>query len=77
MIAATTSGNHPSTPSSCWRNERQINDDEQSGGDQADPRLQRQISRIARNINIDVNSMVIETAMPNAAARLSDERKAT
>ena len=38
-------------------------------------RLQPQISRIARNIRIEVKSIVVATAMPNAAARLSEERK--
>ena len=39
-------------------------------------KLQRQTSRIAMNISTLVSSIVIETAMPNAAARLSDDRNA-
>ena len=40
-----------------------------------DGRLHLQISRMARYIRTLVNSIVKETAMPNAAARLADERK--
>ena len=38
-------------------------------------KLQPQTSRIAKNINTDVSSMVSDTAIPKAAARLSDDRK--
>ena len=37
--------------------------------------FQPQISRIVMNISTEVSSMVSDTAMPKAAARLSDERK--
>src|SRR5271169_2740303 len=40
-------------------------------------RLQFQISRITRNISTEVSNIVSETATPNAAARLSEERKAS
>jgi hypothetical protein len=38
-------------------------------------RLHPHTSRIVRNINSEVRSIVVATAMPKAAARLSEDRK--
>ena len=43
----------------------------------ASHRLHPQTSRMVRKIRIVVRNMVSDTAMPKAAARLSEERKAS
>ena len=76
ITAATISGTNP--PSKTFIRLAATNDKSTTMNSPATirlaGRLQFQISRITRNISTEVSSIVSDTAMPNAAARLSDER---
>src|SRR5471032_2954223 len=79
IAAATISGTYP--PSNTFIRLAETNERSTTINNPATSRLagrlQPQISRITKNISTDVSSMVSETATPNAAARLSEERKAS
>jgi hypothetical protein len=77
MMLATTNGNQP--PSNTFimlaLTKERSTTMKMPAVAMASGRLQCQISRIARNSSTEVRNMVRNTAMPKAAARLSEERK--
>src|SRR5208283_1042730 len=79
MVAPTTSGTQP--PSKIFIMLAVTKDRSTVTNSPATMRLtarrQCQMSRIARNIRIEVSNMVIDTAMPKAAAKLSEDRNDT